>query len=207
MRKIIWLSLIILSLSLSGCKLMGGNENSQARAEEKLLNMDGYAALVQVSHVGDDKSNTYQAKQIYDMNGNYRFEVVEPEHIAGLTTFFNGEKVIQYNPNVDEPKAVELPVNDFRNQIFLGSFIENYLQSENVSIEVQKTKESLVTVLEAIIPGGSIHMSSQKLWIDQETKEPVRMVIYNEDQAETVIVEFNEFTYNPEIKESIFTIE
>lgn len=205
-KKITWLVVIILSLSLSGCRLASKDKSSR-NVEENLINMEGYAALVQVSHISDGKSNTYQAKQVYQMEGNYRFEVVKPEHIVGLTTIFNGEKVIQYNPNVDHPKAVELPINNFRNQVFLGSFVENYLQSKNVAIEVQTTQESLRTVLEAIIPGGSTHMSSQKLWIDQESEKPVQMVIYNAEGQETVVVEFIEFTYNPEINESIFTIE
>ena len=205
-KKIAWLGLLLVSLSLSGCKIMDKSENP-SRAQEKLISMEGYACLARITHINDKDTNTYETKQVYKMDGRYRFEVTKPEHIEGLTTICNGEKIIQYNPKADNPKAIELPVNNFRNQIFLGTFVKNYLQSEEVAIEVQKMDSGITTVLEAVIPGGSEHMSAQRLWIDQKTHKPIRMGIYNRDGKENITVEFIEFTYNPEISERVFSID
>ena len=206
-RRVRILAVIMVCLSLSGCRLISGGQSQGLGVEEKLMNMDSYAASLEISHMDNGEKNTYQAKQLYQIDGNYRFEVIKPDYISGLTTIYNGEKIIQYNPNVDEPKLVELADNEFRNQIFLGSFIKNYLQSQDVSIEVQNIEGATTTVLEAIIPGGSKHMASQKLWLDHESKKPVTMIIYNEEGQETVIIKYGEFTYNPKIDQSIFTIE
>lgn len=206
-KKIAWLGLIIISLSLVGCKMTKSHSKNPSRVQDKLINMKGYACLARITHINDDNTNTYETKQVYQMDGNYRFEVTKPKHIEGLTTICNGEKIIQYNPKVDNPKPVELPVNDFRNQIFLGTFVKNYLQSEEVAIEVQKIDNDITTVLEAVIPGGSKHMSVQRLWVDQKTHNPIRMGIYNQEGKENITIEFIEFTYNPKIDERIFTID
>ena len=139
-KKTIWLGLLILSLSLSACKIISSHKTHPSKVQEQLINMKGYACLARMSHSDEGKSNSYETKQVYRMDGCYRFEVTKPDHIKGLTTINNGEKIIQYNPQVEEPRVVELPVNNFRSQIFLGSFVENYLQSKDVAIEVQKTE-------------------------------------------------------------------
>lgn len=202
-KKTICLGLLVLSLSVVGCK----DRSHPSKVQEKLINMEGYACVASISHIDEDNSNTYESNQMYKIDGRYRFEVTKPEHIKGLTTIYNGEKVIQYNPQIQNPKVVELPANDFRNQIFLGTFVQNYLQSEDVAMEVQKMEGAITTMLEAVIPGGSKHMSTQRLWLDNKTGEPIRMTIYNQDEKETIKVEFIEFTYDPKINESIFIIE
>lgn len=202
-KKTIGLTILMLSLFLPGCK----QKSHPNEAQERLVTMDSYACVASISHLSDENSNTYDTNQVYEMAGRYRFEVTNPAHIKGLTTIYNGQKVIQYNPQLEDPKVVELQTNEFRNQIFLGAFVKNYLQSEDVAIEVQKMEGAITTMLEAVIPGGSRHMSTQRLWLDHKTQKPVRMVIYNEDDVETIKVEFIEFTYNPKINESIFSIE
>lgn len=204
-KRSMGLLLIFLSLSLYGCS---GNQNTAAnKIQDQLINMEGYACLTQVSHMNNDKTNTYETKQVYQMDGQYRVEVIEPEHIVGLTTICNGEKIVQDHPKLEQSALNELGENNFRNQMFLGTFVKNYLQSEDVSIEVQNMGDALTTVLEAKIPGGSRHMSTQRVWIDQKTFKPIQMSIYNKDNKETVNIEFVEFTYNPKINQSIFELK
>lgn len=199
------LLLFILSLSLYGCS---GNQNTAAnKIQDQLINMEGYACVAQVSHVSNDKTSTYETKQVYQMDGQYKVEVIQPEHIVGLTTICNGERIVQYHPKLEQSALNELGGNDFRNQMFLGTFVKNYLQSEDVSIEVQNMDNALTTILEAKIPGGSRHMSTQRVWVDQKTFKPIQMSIYNKDDKETVKIEFVEFIYNPKINQSIFELK
>jgi len=203
LKKIISLFLICSSLSLCGCK----QDANASKIQDKLMNMESYACLASVSHKSDDTINIYETKQVYQMDGQYKVEVTKPEHTAGLTTIFNGEKIMQYHKKLDKAYKSELIPNDFRNQMFLGTFVKNYLQSEEVCIEVQNTEPGLTTVLEAVIPGGSKHMCLQRVWIDQKTYEPVRMAILNKEDKEIVVIEFLEFTYNPKINESTFSVK
>lgn len=203
--KYIKVIIVMISLSLCGCSL--GEKINPSEIQDQLTNMDGYACLVRISHKHDQQMNTYEARQVYQMDGRYREEVIKPENLAGLTTIFNGENVIQYNSKVDQSHISELSHHDFRNQLFLGSFVKNYLQSEDVSIEVQAGEPGLTTMLEAVIPGGSAYMAWQRLWIDQKTRHPLQMIVYDQNDEEVVVIEFLEFAYNPRIDESIFTVK
>ena len=66
--------------------------------------------------------------------------------------------------------------------------------------------ESKCTVIEAVIPGGNKYTSSEKLWIDNETIKPVKLVIYDREEQEKYILEFSEFEYNAEFEEGTFDI-
>ena len=184
-----------------------GGDPKASNIQDKITNMESYACHARVSHMDNEKTSTYETKQVYQMDGQYKVEVIKPGHLAGLTTICDGDKIVQYHPKLDQSKLSKLSPNNFRNQMFLGTFVQNYLQSEDVSIQVQNVEESLTTVLEAIIPGGSEHMNTQRVWIDQKTSKPVQMSIYNKDNKETIKIEFLEFTYNPKINQSIFTTE
>jgi outer membrane lipoprotein-sorting protein len=66
--------------------------------------------------------------------------------------------------------------------------------------------EGQCTVLEAIIPGSHPYLSSEKLWVDNKTSKPVKLVIYDPDGAERIIVTYGAFEYNVELDDSLFTI-
>ena len=207
LKKGIGFLLIFCSLILCGCMIKNRHNLDASKIQDKLINMESYACLANVSHISDSTTNIYETKQVYQMDGKYRMEVIKPEHIAGLTTVFNGDKIIQHHTRLGKYYSCELVPDDLRNQVFLGSFVKNYLQSEDVSIRVQNMGPGLTTVLDAIIPGANKHMCLQRVWIDQKTYQPVRMAILNEEDKETVVIEFLEFTYNPKINESIFSLK
>lgn len=202
-----YIILPMISILIYGCSFSNPRPQNPAKAQDKLLAMESYMCLAKITHIDGDKRNTYESKQAYCIDGKYRVEVTKPQHIAGVVTVFDGEKILQYNPNTSGTQILELQPNSFRNQTFLGTFLHNYLQSEEVTLEVQNIDQETAVVLEAIIPGGSVYMATQKLWIDGNTNKPARMVIYDQEDQETVIIEFLKFTYNPEIQKDIFTME
>ena len=206
-KRIIGLLFIFISVSLCGCMGVKGKDPKAGDVQDKIINMESYACYARVSQIDHEKTNTYETQQVYQMDGQYKVEVIKPDHLAGLTTICDGQQIIQYHPKLEQSKRSQLGANNFRNQMFLGTFVQNYLQSEEVSIQVQNIETSLTTVLEAIIPGGSEHMSTQRVWIDQKTLKPVQMSIYNKDNKETIKIEFLEFIYDPKIDQSIFAVE
>lgn len=206
-KRIIGLLFIFVSIWLYGCMGGVGKDPKAGEIQDKIINMESYACQARVSRIDNEKINIYETQQVYQMDGQYKVEVISPDNLTGLITICDGQQIVQYNSKLDQSKLTPLSPNNFRNQMFLGTFVQNYLQSEDVSIEVQNIEESLTTVLEAVIPGGSEHMSIQRVWIDQKTSKPVQMSIYNKDNKETVKIEFLEFTYNPKIDPSIFTVD
>ena len=79
------------------------------------------------------------------------------------------------------------------------------MQSEDVAVDTSVSlDENRCTVLEAIIPGGNKYISTEKVWIDNDTLKPLKFIIYDQDGNERYIIIYNEFEYNPEIDNSVF---
>lgn len=175
--------------------------------QKQLAEMEGYtctATLKRNSHKGEQ---TYETKQYYKSTGEYRLELTAPENVAGNYTVFDGERICQYNPRLDSSIIKDVPESQHRNELFLGQFIANYMQSEGVSVEAAALDEAKCVVLEAVIPGNDSAVATEKLWVDRETLLPVRFVIYDAEGKERYQMDYSSFTFNPQFDEALFTIE
>lgn len=204
----------ILSLFLSFALLFGIAACSQEEPlteleaiQKQLAEMEGYtctATLTRHSHKGEQ---TYETKQYYKSTGEYRLELTAPESVAGNYTVFDGKHICQYNPKLDSSIIKNVPESQHRNELFLGQFISNYMQSEGVGVEAAALDESRCIVLEAVIPGNDDGLSTEKLWVDRETLLPVRFVIYDGEGKERYKTDYTSFTFNPQFDDALFTIE
>ena len=175
--------------------------------QKQLAEMEGYACTATLTRTNDRGTQTYETKQYYKSTGEYRLELTSPEYVAGNYTIFDGERICQYNPRLDSSIVKNIPESQHRNELFLGQFISNYMQSEGVSVETAALDESRCIVLEAIIPGNDSDLSSEKLWVDRETLLPVRFIIYNTEGKERYHMDYTSFTFDPQFDDSLFRIE
>lgn len=175
--------------------------------QKQLAEMEGYACTATLTRTCDKGEKTYETKQYYKSTGEYRLELTAPENVAGNYTVFDGERICQYNPKLDSSIIKDVPESQQRNELFLGQFVQNYMQSEGVSVETAALDESKCVVLEAVIPGNDPAVSTEKLWVDRETLLPVRFVIYDANGKERYQMDYHEFEFNPQFDASLFTIE
>ena len=163
---ILFLSLL-LTLPLAAC---GGKTVSEQEAiQTRLAEMEGYSAKATLTRQTPFGERTYETLQYYKADGEYRLELTAPKEAAGNYTVFDGSRICQYNPRVDQSIIRDVPVSQQRNELFLGSFIENYLRSEGVTLEISSLDRSKCVVMEAVIPGNDPMLSSEKLWVDRES--------------------------------------
>ena len=175
--------------------------------QKQLAEMEGYTCTATLTRNNSKGEQTYETKQYYKSTGEYRLELTAPETVAGNYTIFDGERICQYNPKLDSSIIKDVPDSQHRNELFLGQFISNYMQSEGVGVEAAALDESKCIVLEAIIPGSDTAVSTEKLWVDRETHLPMRFVIYDANGDESYRMDYTSFTYNPQFDEALFTIE
>ncbi|MEA4816737.1 MAG: germination lipoprotein GerS-related protein [Lachnospiraceae bacterium] len=209
MKKFIKLLLIILSVLLvfSGCGSKREKSTSVMEKIQTMLNeMEGYSCSATLTRMSNKGTNTYETKQYFKSTGEYRLEITAPENVAGNYTIFDGERICQYNKKLGDFVIKDVPESQARNELFLGNFIKNYMRSEEVSIEVSNIDSSEYTVLEAVIPGGNRYLSTEKLWIDNETLVPAELIIYDEEGNEKYILKFIEFVFDPEFPPELFKI-
>ncbi|MCJ7855515.1 hypothetical protein MUJ63_04280 [Lachnospiraceae bacterium NSJ-143] len=191
---------------LCGCFSPGKADTPMEKIQERLNSMQGYYCTADLTRFSSKGESKFGVKQYFKMTGQYRMEMVSPDEVAGNFTVYDGKTICQYNPRVKGKIVQDVPENKARNELFLGQFVKNYMNSEGVSLAVSNIGESRCTVLEAVIPGDNKFTSTEKLWIDNETLNPVKLVIYDADGKEKYIIEYNEFQFDPEFEENIFSV-
>lgn len=177
------------------------------KIHEKLTTMKTYGCIADLTYISNKGQNTYKTKQYYKISGEYRVEIVAPEQVKGLVTVYDGKKVMQYNPRVLGEVVNEVPESKNTYEIFLGAFLKNYLQSEEVTLEVFNTDNDEYTVLEAVIPEGGKYLATEKLWVSNKTLNPAQLVIYDTEGKERIIVKYGEFKYNINLEDTIFQLK
>ena len=175
--------------------------------QKQLTEMEGYTCTATLTRTNERGTKTYETKQDCKATGEYRLELLSPENVAGNYTLFDGERICQYNRQLDHCITKDVPPSQHRNELFLNQFISNYMQSEGVDVEAATLDESRCILLEAVIPGTDTDLSTEKLWVDRETLLPVRFVIYNADGKERYRMDYTSFAFDPQFDASLFTIQ
>jgi outer membrane lipoprotein-sorting protein len=203
-----WVLLLAILASTAGCSGRGGFASATAyeRIQKALVEMKTFRCRATVEYKANKGSNAYETLQHARSTGEYRVEVTGPERVAGSVTCSDGGKIYQYSSKANGRVSLLVKETQERSEIFLTSFIKNYLNSQEVSISVANMDQGQCTVLEALIPGGHPYLESEKLWMDNETYKPVKLVIYDPDGAERIIVTYGAFEYNVELDDSLFTV-
>ena len=206
----LFLALMLLAACGTGDGLRGPADASEITAFERiqrmLFELQSYRAIATVEYRSNKGTNTYETVQHARITGEYRIEVTAPAAAAGSVTTNNGQQIHQFNSRVNGRVSLMVQETPERSEIFLTSFIRNYKLSEEVSVSVADMDDGVRTVLEASIPGGHPYLAVARLWVDNETLLPVKMVIYDADGAERVVVTYQVFEYNVILDDGLFNI-
>lgn len=204
MKKLL-LFLMLFLLPLTACQ---GSKNQYPTIQDKLMAMTSYQADCTIIYISNKGQREYTITQLASNDGRYRIETKLPEEYKNNIIVYDGKMVWHYNPNLKDNKiSINPPDKMARREIILFSFIENYVKSKDTDVTTAKLDESLCTVLEAKIPGDNSFMSTEKLWIDNETKTPQKLIIFDKDNKERIVAEFSNFVYNCNLKDKDFSIQ
>ena len=173
---------------------------------QRLTDLQTYRAKATVEYISNKGSTKYETIQHGRITGEYRIEVTGPDHVAGNITSFDGQHIYQFNTKINGRVTILARETQERSEIFLTSFIRNWQESGATSVTVANMGEGQYTVLEAVIPGNHLYLASQKLWVNNETKLPAKMIIFDQSGTERVIVTFLNFEYNVELDNELFTV-
>ncbi|MCL2577558.1 MAG: hypothetical protein FWE27_05860 [Defluviitaleaceae bacterium] len=192
----------------SGLRGPSGAEEISAfeRVQKMLMELENYRAIATVEYRSNKGMNAYETVQHAKISGEYRIEVTAPEHVAGSVTTCDGKQIFQFNSRVNGSVNLMVQETPERSEIFLTSFIKNYLQSEEISVSVSDMEEGVRTVLEANVPGEHPYLSAAKLWVDNSSLLPVQLIIFDRDGAERILVTYHVFEKNVELNDELFTL-
>ncbi|MGN1317548.1 MAG: outer membrane lipoprotein carrier protein LolA, partial [Lachnospirales bacterium] len=138
-------------------------------------------------------------------DGKYRIDINSPEDYKGNIVLYDGKLVWQYNPHLENNKiCANPPEKASRREIILFSFLENY----NTSMETTAVSVPTVpkTILEAPLKSTSPLFFKEKLFINNDEMLPEKLVIYDKENKERIVVKFTDFKYNIKLEDEIFKI-
>ena len=176
------------------------------RIQRMLMELESFRAIATVEYRSNKGTNVYETVQHARITGQYRIEVTGPANVAGSVTTNDGQQIFQFNSRVNGRVSLMVQETPERSEIFLTSFIRNYLQSEEVSVSVADMDEGVRTVLEADVPGEHPYLSTARLWVDNETLVPVKLIIFDQDGAERIVVTYHVFEHNIDLDDALFTL-
>lgn len=186
---------VILAIVMSIFAIIVGCQKRESTKEEiytefqkKIVTMSSYKCIAEVEAIGNKSSHNYVFVHSYKKPDYYKLEVVEPEHLKGKTMEYKDDKVIISNPDIED--KIELPnIEQNKHYIFIGDFIKNYHQNEDVNIKLSGNS----LILETIIPGDNEYFYKQILYINKETKNPEKMEILNDKGNQSFVVKYKDF--------------
>ncbi len=212
MKRILYCVLVVcLAFGLfTGCKPKEETkekaieQSTYEQVQKALIGMQTYVSEASVTYISNKNSNTYETLQQCKSSGEYRVEVISPERAAGNITISDGAVITQFNKRINGKVSIATKENMDRSEIFVTSFVKNYVQSQEVSVSVGNFGSGKATVLEAVIPGNHPYLATEKLWVDNKTLKPVKLVVYDPDGSERIVVMYKTFEYNIELEETVF---
>lgn len=198
---------ILLAFLLVGCSKGEADGDDYATIQEKIINMESYSSNGNVKYISNKGETTYEIKQSVRKDGKYIIETTSPEEVAGNIILFDGNIVWQYNPRLDSKISVGDKDKLERKEISIFSFLENHLKSKDIAMQTSTVDNEIYTILEAKIPSQNKYFSTEKLWINNKTKVPEKLIIYDVEEKERVVLTFENFEYNPKLSDDIFNVE
>ena len=185
--------------------LLSGCAQKKMSAFETLSAMNSYTAKAEVTYISNKGENVYQTMQYAKKDGRYRIDNLASDGGTDTSIIYDGKLVWQTRPGNDNKIKVTSNTPE-RSLLLLYSFMENHAHSgESAAFSSSASPAHNLTVLEAVIPGGSKFFAEEKLWFDETKNVPVKLVVYNDEGKEKIVVNFSDFLYNEEIEDTAFS--
>jgi outer membrane lipoprotein-sorting protein len=176
------------------------------KARKKLLGLSTYTCDVTMRVTNNRSTMEYELKHFYESPHKYRIEVIAPKELQGQITIFNGRSSYIYHPGIDQYLITENFSDSAEYNAFIGSFIEYIKKGDDIKVSYEKEGDKGLIVLEFEILKPNRYMRFEKLWIDAKAIVPLKAEIYGSDGKTSVEVYYDNFVYNPCLKDEDFEI-
>jgi len=212
-KKFLSVIMVFILLFATACGAQGlrvpaneAEKNAYEQILRTLIEMENFRAIATVEYHSNKGVNTYETTQHARITGEYRVEVTAPSEVAGSVTASDGRQILQFNSRVNGRVSLQIKETPERSEIFLTTFVRNYLQSEEISVTVADMEQGIRTVLEATVPGNHPYLAISRLWVDNETLLPVKLVVFDQDDAVRIVVTYHVFEFNVDLDDGLFTL-
>ena len=166
-----------------------GNNNLNKTLEEVedyILNIREYTATIEVTVNSNKNSNKYLIKQNHKEKNDEQ-EVLEPDTIKGVKLTYKDSSLIVENSNLNLEKIYNNYPYIESNILWLNSFIEEYLNSEQRNI-TEKNEEIVMQIKRK----NDKKIATEELILDKKTVKPTKLSIMDNSKNVIVYILYNE---------------
>ena len=197
-KSIAVFTLVFLMMSNVGCK-----SDINSEINKRFENMQSYTATVNVTVLGNGKSETYKMLQTWKAPDMYRNEITEPERMRGTISIVNSDGI--WLKSGDAP-AVRMDLGSDsadKEYMFLADFFADYFSVEHSESPEQDSDGKIM--LNASDRGTNKNRFTQNLIIDvKHGFMPEMLQTFDNKGNEVLRVEYGDFILNAETDDSAF---
>jgi len=124
---------------------------------------------------------------------------LKPENIEGISFVYDGINLKMENSKLSINKIYKNYPYIGENSITLIGFIKDYLESEESNVLENENE----VVLETKIKNGNKYNAYKKLYINKESKKPIKLEIKDITQNTIIYILYNEIKINNLQKEDV----
>ena len=182
---------VIIFKNVTKKKKNGNNMNSQ-EIVDNILNLSSYKAKVYVQVQSNKNKNKYMLEQEYNSEDGCMQEVLEPENIAGVKIIKKNNNISIENSQLDLKTIFENYQGLEDNSLDLINFLNEYKENEKSKYE-EKDGE---IIMKTSGNKNNPYLKNKTLYINKEKIIPIKLVIQDNNQNTTIIIEYNEIELN-----------
>lgn len=175
---------------------MGNNISNKTLDEckEYIYNISSYEAIAEITINSNKNTNKYKIKQKWVNNNETIQEIMEPENVKGVVITYKDNNLKIENTTLNLKKIYQDYPYVAENSLFLSDFIMKYkaLKDEDYNCKVERDAESVVYT----INWNGKYKKEQKLYIDENTGTPTKMIVEDNNQNVLVYILYNEIKLN-----------
>ena len=187
---IIFLSIFI-SKNVIKKQKNGNNMNSQ-EIVDNILNLKSYKSKISVQVNSNKNQNKYILTQEYNTENGCIQEIIEPENIAGVKIIKKDNNLKIENSQLDLKKIYENYLGLEDNSLDLICFINEY--KDNPKSEFEEKNGEIIMKTKA--NKNNLYLKNKTLYINKENIRPTKLIIQDNNQNSTIIIEYNEIELN-----------
>lgn len=184
-------------LMIAGCGKKP-KEDVFLNIKKMLGEMKSYTALANVEIFNNNIDSKVIVLQFYK-DGKYRLEIQDKDGKTDKIIVYDGNRSYVYFSKVNQV-FIEENSSDIPLYTLVTSFAKRLIDAGDISN--RKTENTYA--IKIPIPDGNIFMYKEEMEFSKKDLKPLVLTIYDINDAAFAKITFNNFKYNPEIKDDLF---
>lgn len=166
-----------------------------------LKTLKSYTSDIHLEIKNSKQTIEENCKQSYMVNVGYRLDIGKDR----IWTFFKDKSVVRDLNNL-KIYETEKDFDELYKYTFVNQYINLLFSNEEYEITSQEENGKKYMVVTLSIYGESVNLKKGALYIDEKTKLPYQLLIYNEKDSEVVKVRYENFAANPKLSNDVFDL-